>query len=91
MNRDFERIAERVARGVAGMSQKEQKVQDVVDVAQEARRVIDKARKELLSVGRKVKYVDGVGNAALEAIMALEDADLKAKAVVDTGHRFLGR
>ena len=90
MSRDLGRIAEKVARDMAGVSQKEQKVQDVVDAAAQVRRVVDRARKELLSVGKKVKYVDGVGDAALEAIWALEEADLKAKAVVDRGHEFLG-
>jgi hypothetical protein len=87
MSRDLGRIAERI---VMGMSQNEQKVFAVVKTARDARQTIDRTRKDLLAVGRKVKYLGDVGTAVSEALMTLEEADLKVKTVVDRGNRFLG-
>ena len=90
MSRDIRKIAESVVRTMSGMSQQEQKVHAVTEMAKQTRRIVDKAYKDLLSVSKKVKYVEEVGNAAQEAIWALNEADLKTKAVVDAGHRYLG-
>lgn len=86
-----QRIARSLVRKImSGNSPKEQKVRAVVDEAQQIRGVLDRAHKDLLSVGRKVKYIDGVGQAALEAIWAIQEADLRTKEVVDSGKRYLG-
>ena len=87
MSRDLGRIAERI---VMGMSQNERKVHEVVVTARDARQTIDRTRKDLLAVGRKVKYIGDVGSAVSEALMTLEEADLRVKDVVDRGNRFLG-
>ena len=65
---------------------KDRVVADLIDGAKRLRQDLDRVYKELLSLGRKAKYLEPVGPAVAEAINEIQEAEMAVKRVVDAGN-----
>lgn len=81
----YTRIADKI---VMGASNKDRNVSDLVDGARRVRGDIQKAYKDLLKLGRKVKYIEPVGPLVSDAINGILEAEMAVKAVVDAGNEW---